>query len=134
MSELKPCPFCGGTEIRGPEYAAPDHWIECERCEIIITSRERKSAIKLWNRRPIEDALRAERDELQDEVDRLKRIFDRDDTGGEAAIYHEWTGTCNELEICRALCRDMYHAMLEVRLCHESSEMGKRYRGVMGDE
>ena len=120
MSELKPCPFCGGTEIRGPEYAAPDHWIECERCEIIITSRERKSAIKLWNRRPIEDALRAELECMKEQ---------------ETLIAVEATKL-------RALCRDMYEMLSETYTgrkllanAHDGPELfDKRYRGVMGDE
>ena len=62
MSEIKRCPFCGG-EIK------PDGHIEyiCETCDLWVISLE------WWNTRPIEDTLRAERDELMEILKEFKK-------------------------------------------------------------
>ncbi len=54
--KLKPCPFCGrfGHEAND-QYATGGEYCECEACGIVL-----KGGAKVWNRRPIEDALRAE--------------------------------------------------------------------------
>ena len=50
MTDLKPCPFCGSTElVEGQDVAQ----VFCYHC---VAQGWRKD----WNRRPIEDALRAE--------------------------------------------------------------------------
>jgi len=54
MSELMPCPFCGGTNIRKPEIE--NGWL-CEKC-----GSERFGD---WNARPLEDALRKRIGELE---------------------------------------------------------------------
>jgi Lar family restriction alleviation protein len=59
-NELKPCPFCGGTDIR---VVAPngndDYWAQCTKCcaeSGVKTGRD--AAIAAWNRRPLEAATR----------------------------------------------------------------------------
>ena len=59
MSELKPCPFCGGkvrlsTADRGASFAV---W--CGGCGGTDGGEylSKESAIKHWNRRPLEDEL-----------------------------------------------------------------------------
>jgi hypothetical protein len=87
--ELKPCPFCGQSDmlrigkIEGPGsdgiMLPPEYWAWCERCD---TSTENRltidEAVAVWNRRPIEDALRAELEQaltvLRGERERSSRI------------------------------------------------------------
>ena len=75
MSELKPCPFCGGEafyiKIMG-NYEKP-HEIYCSKCNGAITEgRSEKQVVTNWNTRPIEDALHARIAELEEENDRLQ--------------------------------------------------------------
>jgi Lar family restriction alleviation protein len=57
MTELKPCPFCGGTPALqswtpddGDDHA---HWIECQSCKIeqMALFDTPAEAIAAWNRR-----------------------------------------------------------------------------------
>ena len=59
MSELKPCPFCGGEaairEIKTSSYA-PVLRIECETCHCSTGNfyvNAQEHAIKAWNRRDV---------------------------------------------------------------------------------
>lgn len=75
-AEIKACPFCEGTgrvekkwQGRSPiindneDYA---YFVVCNSCACEGPWRKTESgAIREWNTRPIEDALRAERDELR---------------------------------------------------------------------
>lgn len=75
MSELKPCPFCGGQpDIReqkadGINYGRDGFVVTCYECEpdeICSVFRDiEECAIDAWNHRPIEDALRAEIERLK---------------------------------------------------------------------
>lgn len=60
MSDLKPCPFCGSSATyrvnQGREYATCSNQ-NCWMCIDVPT--------KFWNRRPIEDSLRARIAELE---------------------------------------------------------------------
>lgn len=51
MAKLKPCPFCGGTDIL--EYVHDDQYtVECYECSANIPSFNGKAdAIKAWNKR-----------------------------------------------------------------------------------
>lgn len=60
MSELKPCPFCGSTVLRGPisqEYIgdtyAPAWWIECMECPCVmaVDGETEDGVVNAWNRR-----------------------------------------------------------------------------------
>jgi Lar family restriction alleviation protein len=61
MSELKPCPFCGGEADRScDELGGVDgDWIFCQDCGHGIQQWETETiedVIKNWNTRPLEDA------------------------------------------------------------------------------
>ena len=55
MSELKPCPFCGGTKICTEKGINLNY---CDNCSA-------ESNVEHWNTRPIEDALRKRIAELE---------------------------------------------------------------------
>jgi hypothetical protein len=60
--EVKPCPFCGARGvplIDPPEFGC---WDACSQANDLET----------WNTRPLEDALRSERDALAGELERLR--------------------------------------------------------------
>ena len=72
--ELKPCPFCGeNAELRGGEGVAS--WIICNNKKCRATQGlelSGENAVKMWNRRPAEDALEKEVERLKAEVKRMK--------------------------------------------------------------
>lgn len=53
--ELKPCPFCGGTELASGYNDEDGYWIECDSCypkgvAVMVSSHESKElAITAWN-------------------------------------------------------------------------------------
>lgn len=51
MSELKPCPFCGGeAELTG--FEAPEFWVWCPNCKASTDAHTCKGgAIEAWNTR-----------------------------------------------------------------------------------
>ena len=55
MSELRPCPFCGGKRtVRVERGGGPSHWIYCTRCHTCGPydySQTELNAIAAWNRR-----------------------------------------------------------------------------------
>ena len=56
MSELKPCPFCGGEDIVLFELkASKDCWVECKKCwasSNVFKLDAKAEAIAAWNTRP----------------------------------------------------------------------------------
>ena len=63
MSEIKPCPFCGGEGIINeipphthmiatwmPDFGG-ESFIECDGCTCAISADTKEKAIELWNRR-----------------------------------------------------------------------------------
>jgi|WetSurMetagenome_2_1015567.scaffolds.fasta_scaffold488960_1 Lar family restriction alleviation protein len=59
MSELKPCPFCGSSEITVVK-AFGDRYCYCDKCYASTASAEcREVALSFWNARPEEERLRA---------------------------------------------------------------------------
>lgn len=63
--ELKPCPFCGGADLRGPtscqiEANAYIACIECNSCDAVVSSsysepsedEAAEQVVRIWNRRP----------------------------------------------------------------------------------
>ena len=74
MSELKPCPFCGGEAITTAFFDADDFDympIEVNDCDAEVTCKNERCingwwlSPKDWNTRPIEDALNARIAELE---------------------------------------------------------------------
>ena len=59
MSELKPCPFCGGTKICTEKGINLNNY--CDNCSA-------ESNVEHWNTRPVEDALNARISELSQAV------------------------------------------------------------------
>lgn len=60
MSELKPCPFCGGEA----ELCYSEVDIFCRKCNVMQET-------EMWNTRPIEDALQARAEKAEEMVERL---------------------------------------------------------------
>ena len=84
MSELKPCPFCGGgaayTQILG-NYKRP-HEVYCFTCDGgIKEGRSKDGVIHNWNTRPIEDALNARIAELKAFINQLIELGEWGVTG-----------------------------------------------------
>jgi Lar family restriction alleviation protein len=92
MSDLKPCPFCGGNEVKlyiddGLGVFSYYYEIVCRHCGLsnksIYANRDRveNAAIKHWNTRPIEDALRKEIAQLKkDKLELNAQCFHKDET------------------------------------------------------
>lgn len=52
MSELKPCPFCGGKAEIIPLMVINAKYIQCKNCRISSeVSDNDKTLVELWNRR-----------------------------------------------------------------------------------
>lgn len=71
MSELRPCPFCGGeAEISQYYYTDEDTPLtvaRCEECGATVTETGNAYASELWNRRTVD-------------VDELNRMVERYET------------------------------------------------------
>ena len=56
-SELKPCPFCGGTNAYIASNCYGQHYARCPECGAVVWGndkediRSKKEIVKLWNRR-----------------------------------------------------------------------------------
>ncbi len=100
--ELKPCPFCGSTEIRygyGPLF--PVVW--CNKCDAQVQDVDDvDDAIKLWNTRPIEDALNKRVAELEESATKANEILV--DYMGQWAGVNELYLPENILPIYNAIC------------------------------
>ena len=58
--ELKPCPFCGGTDIKSYVDDFIRTYVECKNCGVKVqgaynSERGEKEADELWNRRAPND-------------------------------------------------------------------------------
>lgn len=56
--KLKPCPFCGSTNIKGPfgddysgDYYEPYWWIDCDDCPCGMEHNDEAELIEAWNKR-----------------------------------------------------------------------------------
>jgi Lar family restriction alleviation protein len=69
MSELKKCPFCGGTEIEFSGFSiVPEVIMSCSNCGVMFDEESVNNqaeeelvniVIERWNTRPIEDTLQS---------------------------------------------------------------------------
>lgn len=95
MTDLLPCPLCGGDAELW--RAHPEHkrtaWIACmAKCSVLVSKEypTDEDAIAAWNTRPAEDALRARVAELEAEWRTLAKGFgareDRWDRGHASAL------------------------------------------------
>ena len=71
--ELKPCPFCGNTNLHHTETSI-FHAVWCKDCGAMVDIDD-GDAIKLWNTRPLEDALQSRIAELEAENNRLSVLL-----------------------------------------------------------
>ena len=59
MTELKPCPFCGGERLleamQKPVGAGEYFMIKCADCSAEITRTSKRKAVEAWNRRATND-------------------------------------------------------------------------------
>lgn len=56
--ELKPCPFCGNTEIStGRSIFGGMHTFSCDRCKLSVEFlwQDREKCIETWNKRYTDD-------------------------------------------------------------------------------
>ena len=88
MSELKPCPFCGGeAELC---YSEVDTF--CRKCNVMQET-------ELWNTRPIEDELRARSARLEAEnVNLSKKVTDYEKELRQSYKYDKTCSTCRYLD------------------------------------
>jgi len=64
--ELKPCPFCGSEDVfTYKDFAYSTFNVQCRACGMGEDFASMERLLINWNARPIEDALRAERDALK---------------------------------------------------------------------
>lgn len=51
-TELKPCPFCGSTDIKPHNHERePINWFVCGRCSAEGPGGLKEDPVKLWNKR-----------------------------------------------------------------------------------
>lgn len=81
QKELRECPFCGNEgKVKHERFTSIEDCevdsVMCEKCGIYFETytRDDVSADVLWNRRPAEDALKAEVERLKAEIEQLKRL------------------------------------------------------------
>ena len=86
MSEIRPCPFCGVVPTISGDPDSEEYvrgyclgFVGCfnEQCPMpqdVVIEPTQKEATAKWNTRPLEDALTARIAELEEELDREKRV------------------------------------------------------------
>lgn len=55
MSELKPCPLCGSTDVGVAPFA-----VGCFSCDLLIARIHTDDAVTIWNNRPAEKKVKAD--------------------------------------------------------------------------
>jgi len=71
--ELKPCPFCGNTNLHHTETSI-FHAVWCKDCGAMVDIDD-GDAIKLWNTRPLEDALQKRIAELEEQLLKVSKEY-----------------------------------------------------------
>ena len=90
MSELKPCPFCGGTKICTEKGINLNY---CDNCSA-------ESNVEHWNTRPIEDALNRRIAELEAESAALEEAAEIEELGAQEAERKEFCPNCEAETPC----------------------------------
>jgi hypothetical protein len=133
MSELKPCPFCGGMPkvndwtLKG--ITDKRCFCDNEKCPVYLS---KTIAIDDWNTRPIEDALQARIASLEAEI--ARRDEELLELNNDKAVFIKFE---NEDELPAEIKDDVYSAMFEcshvdgVRLFPYIEENGQKYFLVM---
>lgn len=75
MTDMKPCPFCGGKPELG-SYSRFGNWIVvCSKCEAETQIYEtEQEAIEAWNTRQVEDELNKEIKRLREALESIKEM------------------------------------------------------------
>lgn len=77
--ELKPCPFCGGPATHEPCGDIGCAEDGCGVVAMVYCFGDHENTVERWNKRPIEDGLRAENERLRGALERiLKESIDCD--------------------------------------------------------
>ena len=75
-TNLKPCPFCGGTANIAKGQI--EFWAYCPHCGVQTELYEtEKEVAKAWNTRKIEEAQAAEIVRLRGNIEAIKKIVDK---------------------------------------------------------
>jgi hypothetical protein len=78
MNELKPCPLCGSSDVCNTWDQQSHNVVYCNSCSLIGSiANNIDEANKLWNTRPIEDALRAELEQARARIAGLESYADK---------------------------------------------------------
>ena len=118
MSELKPCPFCGGTKICTEKGINLNY---CDNCSA-------ESNVEHWNTRPIEDALNRRIAELEAESAALEEAAEIEELGAQEAERKEFCPNCEaetpctheaELFVCD-ICGEDFAKYIVSRNCNVS--------------
>lgn len=89
--ELKPCPFCGHEAVATQYVVGGRDLVQCTFCSVKTpATNSRKEAVKSWNSRPIEDALRARLSERDVLIERLIEAWSRGNIATLAQLLNEW--------------------------------------------
>jgi Lar family restriction alleviation protein len=68
-ADLKPCPFCGDTSLETKEHGGKGHYVFCKGCFVEgPNGHSPEAAVKFWNARIIETALRCKVENLEAEL------------------------------------------------------------------
>lgn len=74
MSELKPCPFCGSDKLSNAINGCFEPSIACDNCGAYGPNDiSKEDAVRMWNLRRPEDALRARIAELEARITELSQ-------------------------------------------------------------
>lgn len=86
--ELKPCPFCGGKEVK--IFKEGSIWVvECLQCLAKVGATLEADALDFWNYRPKEEQLGEQIREMKQKNDALKReILEAREDNADNMEYH----------------------------------------------
>lgn len=103
MDELKPCPFCGKSAAGFIDPEFPENiFIGCEHCDSVgEPCQTEEGAIRAWNTRPIEDALRTENQRLREAGDAMFEVLTRAEHALETAEsdFMEIQEVCQDIDM-----------------------------------